>query len=75
MENNNENNDIPKKTSFFGKMGNMFNKGMTNFKSSMKEINLDAKTLSEQTKVAAVAFKEFGKDVSKDFKVNFEKIK
>lgn len=60
-----------KNSSFFGKMGNMFNKAKSHIKGTIKEMNFPEikQTLSEQTKVAAVAFKDFGKDISRDINV------
>lgn len=62
----------PKKTSFFGKVENIFSKA----KSSVKEVSNDLlqflpdrQKLSEQAKNAAIGFNQFGQDVSNDFKV------
>jgi hypothetical protein len=60
-------------------MGNMFNKAKTHIEGTIKEMDLEniKQTLSDQTKDAAVAFKDFGKEikdeiimVSKDINVN-----
>jgi hypothetical protein len=65
----NKNNE--KKISFFGKMKNLYKEVESNLQETIKEMNLPEikKTLSDQTKVAAVAFKEFSIDISRDFKV------
>ena len=63
--------DDEEKTSFFGKMKTLFSEAKSHVEETIKEINFPEikQTLSDQSKVAAIAFKEFGNDISRDFKV------
>ena len=62
-------NDKPKKTSFFGKVGNFFDKAKTQVGGKIKEMNIPekAKVLAGKTKDAAISTKVFVSDKSNVF--------